>query len=143
MPLLRLRLPVWRAASRVDVALKGSPPLSTLARLALGVVVSAVLGCQSALPPVADAVGSAPGLVAFASEEGLMRLSRTSDKVDFPPLANQFEAQFHAFFCGPTSAAIVLNAIRNRSTNLPRDHGRLKADDLRYVPSGYDPIVPR
>ena len=127
----------------MDVALKGSPPLSTLARLALGVVVSAVLGCQSALPPVADAVGSAPGLVAFASEEGLMRLSRTSDKVDFPPLANQFEAQFHAFFCGPTSAAIVLNAIRNRSTNLPRDHGRLKADDLRHVPSGYDPIVPR
>ena len=68
--------------------------MSTLARLALGVIVSTVLGCQSASPPVADAAGSAPGLVAFASEEGLMRLSRTSDKVDFPPLANQFEAQF-------------------------------------------------
>ena len=117
--------------------------MSTLARLALGVIVSAVLGCQSAPPPVADVAGSAPGLVAFASEEGLMRLSRTSDKVDFPPLANQFEAQFNALFCGPTSAAIVLNAIRSRSTDLPRDHGRLKADDLRHVPSEYDPIVPR
>jgi len=117
--------------------------VSTLARLALGVIVSAVLGCQSAPPPVADVAGSAPGLVAFASEEGLMRLARTSDKVDFPPLANQFEAQFNALFCGPTSAAIVLNAIRSRSADLPRDHGRLKADDLRHVPGGYDPIVPR
>jgi hypothetical protein len=97
--------------------------MSTLARLVLGVIVSAVLGCQSAPPAVADASGSAPGLVAFASEEGLARLSRANDKVDFPPLANQFEAQFHASFCGPTSAAIVLNAIWNRSTELPATTG--------------------
>ena len=117
--------------------------MSTVARLVLAAVVSVALGCQSTALPVADAAGSAPGLIAFASEEGLARLSRTSDKVDFPPLANQFEAQFHTAFCGPTSAAIVLNAIWNRSNDLPRDHGRLKADDLRYVQSGYDPIVPR
>jgi hypothetical protein len=117
--------------------------MSTVVRLVLAAVVSVALGCQSTALPVADAAGSAPGLVAFASEEGLARLSRASDKVDFPPLANQFEAQFHTSFCGPTSAAIVLNAIRNRSTDLPRDHGRLKADDLRYVQSGNDPVVPR
>jgi len=117
--------------------------MSTLARLGLAVLLSTVLGCQSPAPPSARPVNGDPGLVAFASEEGLARLSRASGKVDFPPLANQFEAQLNAAFCGPTSAAIVLNAVRNRSSDLPRDHGRLKADDLRNVPSGYDPIVPR
>mgnify|MGYP000735807889 CR=1 FL=1 len=34
-----------------------------------------------------------------------------TSKVDFPALANQFEPQSNAAFCGPTSAAIVLNAL--------------------------------
>jgi hypothetical protein len=117
--------------------------MSTLARLGLAVLLSTVLGCQSPVPPSARPVTGDPGVVLFASEEGLTRLSRAGAKVDFPPLANQFEAQLNAAFCGPTSAAIVLNALRSGSSDLPRDHGRLKADDLRNVPGGYDPIVPR
>lgn len=120
--------------------------MSTLARLGLSVLLSALLGCQSTAPPAASPAArpaADQGLVAFASDEGLARFSRASGKVDFAPLANQFEAQLNAAFCGPTSAAIVLNAVRSRSADLPRDHGRLKADDLRNVPSGVDPIVPR
>ena len=37
----------------------------------------------------------------------------------------------------------MLNTLRNRSADLPRDHGRLRADDLLNLPSGADPIVPR
>ena len=38
---------------------------------------------------------------------------------------------------------MVLNAVRGRSRDLPRDRGRLRAEDLRYFPSGFDPSVPR
>jgi Phytochelatin synthase len=81
-------------------------------------------------------------LVPFSSDEGLARLVRSTAKVDFPALANQFEAQSNPAFCGPTSAAIVLNAVRGRSADLPRDRSRLHAEDLRYVPNNYDPTIP-
>jgi hypothetical protein len=58
-------------------------------------------------------------------------------------LANQFEADSNGAFCGPTSAAIVLNAVRGRSPDLPRDHSRLHPEDLQYIPSAYDPALPR
>jgi hypothetical protein len=115
-------------------------------RLGAALLLAALLGCQApALSPArapagADAVAA---LVPFASEEGLARLARSGAKVDFPALANQFEAQLNGAFCGPTSAAIVLNTIRSRSTDLPRDHDRLRSDDLRFLPAGMDPIVPR
>src|SRR5262249_36089236 len=83
------------------------------------------------------------GLVPFSSDEGLARLSRSTAKVDFPALANQFEPQSNAAFCGPTSAAIVLNAVNGRSGNLPRDRTRLRAEDLQYVPGHFDPTIPR
>jgi len=115
-------------------------------RCVLALILVAVAACESpravGTAPAA-ATAATPALTSFASDEGLTRLARARAKADFALLANQFEAQFHAFFCGPTSAAIVLNAIRSRSADLPRDHGRLKADDLRHVPGGYDPIVPR
>src|SRR5215467_8232919 len=82
-------------------------------------------------------------LIPFSSDEGLARLARATAKVDFPALANQFEAQSNPAFCGPTSAAIVLNAIRGRSADLPRDRSRLREEDLRYVPNNYDPAIPR
>jgi hypothetical protein len=55
------------------------------------------------------------------TDEGRARLARTTAKVDFPALANQFEAQSNVAFCGPTTAAIVLNAVRSGSRDLPRD----------------------
>jgi len=78
-------------------------------------------------------------LVAFNSDEGISRLARAVGKVDFPALANQFEAQSNIAFCGPTTAAIVLNAVFVRSNNLPRDRSRIRLED----PGGIDITVPR
>src|SRR5262249_20912438 len=85
----------------------------------------------------------AQALVPFASDEGAARLARASAKVDFARLANQFEAQYNSAFCGPASAAIVLNAMQSRSADLPRDHSRLRKEDLQFLPVGADPILPR
>jgi hypothetical protein len=118
--------------------------------LLAALLLCSLLGCQSSVPlnapaPVAmgSATAAAPGLVPFASDEGLARLARAKAKADFAPLANQYEAQLNGAFCGPTSAAIVLNTLRNRSPELPRDHDRLRDGDLRNMPGGADPIVPR
>jgi hypothetical protein len=98
--------------------------------------------------PAAFALDDAPAtisqeLVPFSSDEGLTRLARSTAKVDFPDLTNQFEAESNGAFCGPTSAAIVLNAVRGRSADLPRDRSRLRPEDLQYIPSAYDPTLPR
>lgn len=114
--------------------------MSLIARLGLAILLATIhvvpALARDEVPPAV-----AQGLVAFASDEGMTRLARSPAKVDFPPLANQFEAQTNFLFCGPTTAAIVLNAVRARSPDLPRDRGRLRAEDLRYI-SG-DPVVPR
>jgi hypothetical protein len=81
--------------------------------------------------------------VAFTSDEGIARLARANAKIDFPVLANQFEAQSNVAFCGPTTVAIVLNTVRSGSRDLPRDRSRLHPEDLRYIPSGFDLTVPR
>jgi hypothetical protein len=112
------------------------------ARVALALLLACLLGCQSPMAPRAPA-STDQSLVAFASDEGLARLARATAKVDFPLLANQFEAQLNGAFCGPTSAAIVLNTVHNQSPDLPRDHERLRAGDLRNIPNGFDPIEPR
>jgi len=116
--------------------------MSRIARLGLAVMLATTLAAaalaRDEVPPVV-----AQGLVAFASDEGMARLARSPAKVDFPALANQFEAQTNSMFCGPTTAAIVLNAVRARSSDLPRDSSRLRADDLRYIPGASDPTIPR
>jgi hypothetical protein len=58
-------------------------------------------------------------------------------------LANQYEEELDDTFCGPASAAMVLNAVNARSGNLPKDMSRLHPDDLKYLPPGVDPIIPR
>jgi hypothetical protein len=112
--------------------------MSGFARIALAFFLATVQ------VPAAFALDNAPAtisqeLVPFSSDEGLARLARSTAKVDFPSLANQFEAQSNGAFCGPTSAAIVLNAIRG----LPGDRSRLHSEDLQYIPSSYDPTIPR
>ncbi|MEW6314532.1 MAG: phytochelatin synthase family protein [Pseudomonadota bacterium] len=83
------------------------------------------------------------GLVTFSSDEGIARLARATAKADFALLANQFEAQSNALFCGPTTAAIVLNALHSLDKDMPRDRSRLHAEDLRHLPNGFDPAMPR
>jgi hypothetical protein len=113
-----------------------------LARVAIAVLLATTFAPEA---PARDeaAPNSVQGLVAFASEEGVARLARAEGKVDFPALANQFEPQSNVAFCGPTTVAIVLNAVRGRSQDLPRDRSRLRAEDLQYLPSGFDLTVPR
>ena len=115
--------------------------MSLLVRLSLILLVSAAgiaspTWADEVAPPVAT-------VVSFTSDEGLARLARARAKVDFPVLANQFEAQSNGAFCGPTTAAIVLNAQGLPEAQLPHDHRRLQAQDLRYLPKGADLSLPR
>ncbi len=106
---------------------------------------AAAAAATPSMPSAAASAVAAPAyaLVPFASDEGLARLARSSARADFAALANQFEAQSNAAFCGPTTAAIVLNTIRAKSPELPRDRSRLSAQDLQYVPGGFDLSLPR
>ena len=105
----------------------------------------AVVACLTVtvLAPVQSRAQEAPALVAFTSDEGLVRLARATAKADFAALANQFEPQSNATFCGPTTAAIVLNAVRGAGRDVPRDRSRLRAEDLQYLPPGFDPSLAR
>ena len=116
--------------------------MSRLVRIALMLLLATVQ------LPAAFALDTAPAtisqeLVPFSSDEGLARLARATAKVNFPALANQFEAESNVAFCGPASAAIVLNAVRGRSPDRPRDRSRLRSEDLKYIPSAFDPTMPR
>jgi len=124
--------------------------MTTLKRFALALLAGVILGCQSAPPapaatstPPIDAAAATPALLPFATDEGLRRLASADAKRGFGALANQYEAQLNGMFCGPTTAAIVLNAVRTRSPDLPRDRERLRDGDLKNLSPGADPIVPR
>ncbi len=113
-----------------------------LARVGFAVLLVVTLVCPVAAGDEA-APGRAQGLLAFGSEEGMARFVRAPAKADFAALANQFEAQSNGAFCGPTTAAMVLNAVHAGDRNLPRDRSRLRAEDLRHVPAGFDLALPR
>lgn len=117
----------------------------TLLQMGLAMVLAAALSPLAAAQEAATAAPQigAPALVPFASEEGLARLARTSAKADFAALANQFEGQSNAAFCGPTTAAIVLNALNSSNPDRPRDRSRLHSDDLKHLPSSVDLALPR
>lgn len=82
-------------------------------------------------------------LVPFNSEEGMAMLARASARQDFAALANQFEPQSNIAFCGPTSAAIVLNALQAGRADLPVDRSRLQPEDTRHLPPMIELAVPR
>jgi hypothetical protein len=124
-------------------------PIRSLASAALLSVAALLSSCATdgtATRPATTAgatSNASSALVPFASDEGMARLARSRAKADFAALANQFEAQYNGAFCGPTSAAIVLNTVHSREAGLPRDRTRLRPDDVRFLPPGADPIVPR
>ena len=74
-------------------------------------------------------------IVGWGSIEGISRLEESNYKTDFFKLANQFESQHNKIFCGPTSAAIVLNSlrVRNGSIQIPEDRTLLTQSDLQYI----------
>ena len=123
-------------------------PIRSLLSAALFATAMLLSGCATHGAATSPATTSAeakasPALVPFASDEGVARFAQSGAKADFAALANQFEAQYNGAFCGPTSAAIVLNAVNSRSADLQRDHTRLRKDDVQFMPAGLDPIVPR
>ena len=84
----------------------------------------------------------AVSLVDWQSSEGLKRLSQSEHKMDFPSLANQFQNQFDKLSCGPTTGAIVLNALRlNKKISLPKMSFPKKYK--RHLPKILDPRVAR
>jgi hypothetical protein len=82
-------------------------------------------------------------VISFNSDEGLQRLIRSSAKSDFAVLANHFEAQSNRAFCGPTTAAIILNSVFAKSSSLPRDSSRIQPADLKNLNPGFDLTVAR
>ena len=81
-------------------------------------------------------------LVNWPSKEGLTRLSRSRYRADFPHLSSQFQNQLDRFTCGPTTGAIVLNALRiGKSDDLPKT----SFDDKyrKHLKKDYDPRVAR
>ncbi len=82
---------------------------------------------------------SANYLVSWNSAKGLQRLSESKYKIDFFRLASHFQAQPNGVVCGPTTAAIVLNALRlkNDDPRIPYTTG-LDQQDGKYLPSGFD-----
>lgn len=85
------------------------------------------------------------GVVIFTAPESMARLGRSRHKVDFFHLANQFEGQTNKVFCGPTSAAIVMNALRAENTRIekPEDPSLLPAELRAAFPAGIDPLYHR
>jgi len=78
-----------------------------------------------------------PVIIDWGTPEGVSRLEESNYKTDFFTLANHFESQHNKIFCGPTSAAIVLNSLRVRKGNvqIPEDKTLLNQSDLKYLTS--------
>jgi hypothetical protein len=76
-------------------------------------------------------------IISWRSPEGIQRLAESHYKIDFFSLANQFESQHNKLFCGPASAAIVLNSLRVRhsTVNIPQDTTLLSTADLQFFSS--------
>lgn len=92
-----------------------------------------------------EPAATSAGLVPFADPESMVRLGRSRYTVDFFHLANQFEGQTNKAFCGPTTAAIVLNTLRagNDRLDKPEDPSLLPAKFLAKLPQGMDLLYHR
>ncbi len=67
-----------------------------------------------------QALSTVGPLVPVFEKAGLQRLNRSEHKVDFQGLATHFRAQTDKMVCGPTTATIVLNALRFNTPKAPR-----------------------
>ena len=80
--------------------------------------------------------------VAWESGESAARLSRSAHKTDFFPLSNNYVSQDNKIFCGPTSSAIVLNALRlGRREGLPEDRQSIARDRARLAAQRSQPVL--
>lgn len=77
-------------------------------------------------------------LISFSSAKGVQIFDRSKARADFFVLANHFESQTNRIFCGPTTAAIVLNAmriddLRDESVKVVRDEKLLSKEDRKNL----------
>lgn len=72
------------------------------------------------------------------------KLFNRSIKKDFFKLANHFETQSNRVYCGPTSATIVLNALRDgKNHELPIDSTVLLQEEQQYLPKDFNASYPK
>jgi hypothetical protein len=106
-------------------------------------------GASHAVAPAGPAAAGQPAaataLVPFASAESAARLDRSRAKVDFFHLANEFESQTNRAYCGPTSAVIVLNALRGgeAGVEMPEAPSLLPEDVRPLLPPNVDLLFHR
>ena len=89
-----------------------------LLKISLAALVSVFLFITSACTQFPEK-STGPVVVPWQSEESIKRLAH-AEKRSFLLLTNQFESQENKFFCGPTSAVIVLNALRSQNPKIKK-----------------------
>ena len=105
--------------------------------LSLAVAVG-MIGVPS--PSHAQETPGSPVLVDWTAPASQSRLARSAHKVDFFPLSNHFIGQDNKIFCGPTSVAIVLNALRPRHPDAPLTTHSLTPEDRAWMRAGSNPF---
>ena len=106
--------------------------------LSLAVAVG-MIGVPS--PSYAQQTPGSPVLVDWTAPASQARLARSAHKVDFFPLSNHFVGQDNKIFCGPTSVAIVLNALRPRNPDAPLTTHSLTPEDRAWMRPGSNPFL--
>ena len=89
----------------------------------------------------AQETSGSPVLVDWTAPASQARLVRSAHKVDFFPLSNHFTGQDNKIFCGPTSVAIVLNALRPRHPDAPLTTHSLTPEDRAWMRAGSNPFL--
>ena len=92
-------------------------------------------------PSHAQTTPGSPVLVDWTAPASQARLARSAHKVDFFPLSNHFIGQDNRIFCGPTSVAIVLNALRPRHPDAPLTTHSLTPEDRAWMRAGSNPFL--
>lgn len=124
---------------------RGSGGIGPIPGVLLAGLLTATVSCAVSGAARSTATGT-PALVAFAAPDSMERLARSHHRVDFFHLANQFESQGNKAFCGPTTAVIVLNALRIRNERIekPEDPSSVLPAEVRQrLPKGFDPLYRR
>ncbi len=96
---------------------------------------------MNVIPTFATEATKATSLVEWNTPESRKRFAR-SVNVDFFTLSNNFESQDNALFCGPASAAIVLNSFKLRSTKeIPSDESSIAKNERKNLPKDFNPFL--
>lgn len=99
----------------------------------------------AACTKTADRVESTTPVLEWSDPAAVVRLERADAKADFFALANQFQSQTDKISCGPTTATVVLNALRlsNKAFAKPVDTEILDAKLTKNLPEGFEARIER